>query len=144
MVYRGFPSGHRTHPSPSSVAGYAGPSLFLTDRSQKYHDVAGGRLPWQGQRQNQGRRSLSQQHSAQFRARDTGRENIQHPPPYPFNVQPPTHLPTHSNGNFADCLNSIDLYKVLFVLYVYLYTACQYIYICHMFYMATRHFLTRV
>jgi hypothetical protein len=47
-------------------------------------------------------------------------------------------------GQQRDCLNSTDLYKVLFVLYVYLYTSCQYIYICHMFYMVVHHFLTRV
>jgi hypothetical protein len=38
----------------------------------------------------------------------------------------------------------LTLYKLLFVHYVYLYTSCQYIYICHMFYMAAHHFLKRV
>jgi hypothetical protein len=30
-----FPRGHRTHLPPTSVAGYAGASLFLTDHSRK-------------------------------------------------------------------------------------------------------------
>ena len=29
-----FPRGHRTHPPPTSIAGYAGPSRFLTDNSR--------------------------------------------------------------------------------------------------------------
>jgi hypothetical protein len=43
-----------------------------------------------------------------------------------------------------DCLSSIDHYKPLFVLYVYLYTSCQCIYICHMFYLSTHYFFTSV
>jgi hypothetical protein len=43
-----------------------------------------------------------------------------HPPSYPFNVQPPTHLPTHSNGNFA-VLKWYEINSLLLIIIIIIY-----------------------